>query len=551
VRRYLPQLNEISLAETWPVLRAWCARNGRWWLASLTGHLTLLTMIGIIVGTMELSKPKFELFEMLDESAAQPEVELQKFEVGETPLDPTELTTESLTEFEAKPLAQDEQYNDDSDIFEESGGGRPVESDELNLGGAGMELFRDQPGPVLDGDGGVGIGIGTGENPGTGGAGHAFGGRGSGHREKILAGATKASERAVAAALNWFALHQNQNGSWSIQNFGDRCKHGHCNGAGLIQDSDVAATSLALLPFLAAGQTHQSKGPYQKHISRGLHWLVKQQLPNGDLAGNVPHQMYSHGLAAITLCEAYGMTQDSWLRQPAQLAIEFIQQAQSTQDGGWRYHPGDPGDTSVLGWQVMALKSAQMAGLDVSAHTLDGARRFLDAASSGAYGGQFSYQPGGQETVPLTSVGMLCRQYMGARRGDPAMIEGTDVLMAHLPELDDRNVYYWYYASQVMHNQPGPKWEQWNRKMRRLLIDTQEKTGCEAGSWDPVDPELDRWGRQGGRLMVTSLSCLTLEIYYRYLPIYKIGEKDQLASDVPAKVDSEAANKPAPPAAPQ
>ena len=33
----------------------------------------------------------------------------------------------------------------------------------------------------------------------------------------------------------------------------------------------------------------------------------------------------------------------------------------------------------------------------------------------------------------------------------------------------------------------------------------------------------------GGRIMVTSLNCLTLEIYYRYLPLYQMDGKKPAA----------------------
>ena len=91
----------------------------------------------------------------------------------------------------------------------------------------------------------------------------------------------------------------------------------------------------------------------------------------------------------------------------------------------------------------------------------------------------------------------------------------------------ERNIYYWYYAMQVMHNVQGPEWDDWNRQMRRVLIETQCQEGCATGSWDPDKPTKDRWGAPGGRVMITSLSCLTLEVYYRYLPLFKLGnEKD-------------------------
>ncbi len=99
-------------------------------------------------------------------------------------------------------------------------------------------------------------------------------------------------------------------------------------------------------------------------------------------------------------------------------------------------------------------------------------------------------------------------------------------LMGHLPNIKSRDTYYWYYATQVMHNVPGPEWDTWNRQMRRVLIESQVKEGCAAGSWDPARPTPDRWREQGGRLMVTSLACLTLEVYYRYLPLYKLDADD-------------------------
>jgi hypothetical protein len=46
------------------------------------------------------------------------------------------------------------------------------------------------------------------------------------------------------------------------------------------------------------------------------------------------------------------------------------------------------------------------------------------------------------------------------------------------------------------------------------------------GSWDPDKPTRDAWSEPGGRLMVTSLSTLTLEVYYRYLPLYKLDNTD-------------------------
>jgi hypothetical protein len=281
---------------------------------------------------------------------------------------------------------------------------------------------------------------------------------------------------------------------------------------------------MGLLPFLAAGQTHKSKGPYKAGIASGLYWLVQHQAMDGNLSGGA-HTMYSHGLATITLCEAYGLTRDEHIGEAAQRAVRFIERAQHPR-GGWRYSPGDEGDTSVVGWQVMALKSAQMAGLSVQPVTFNSAKDFLKSCSSGNYGGLFGYVPGSGPTPTLTAVGLLCNQYLGAKRDDKLMVEGVDLLMHNLPAIESRNGYYWYYATQVMHNLPGPQWDTWNRQMRRLLIENQVKDGCAQGSWDSSRPTRDAYDDVGGRLMATSLSCLTLEVYYRYLPLYKLDKED-------------------------
>ena len=113
------------------------------------------------------------------------------------------------------------------------------------------------------------------------------------------------------------------------------------------------------------------------------------------------------------------------------------------------------------------MKSAQMAGLSVNPAGFTGASKYLDATGVGSNKSQYAYQAGGQGSVPMTSVGLLCRQYLGAKRDNPMMVDGTKVLMGNLPDLQHQNIYYWYYATQVLHNMSGSEWDTWNRSMRK------------------------------------------------------------------------------------
>lgn len=522
-----PELVEPGFLER---VKLWFFDDGPWWLCSFVFHLVLVCLLALVGGkvvqTIASNAPSFEEA-TVDAKADVPE-KIERFEVGETPVDPTELNTDILTMEKPAQIAQDAEFNDDSERFEHKGGGMPSDGKQPNIGGlGGLDLKGLGAGSAIKGKGGVGVGIGTGTNFGSGGAGSGFGGRGSGSRKALLGsgGGTKQSELAVAGALNWLARHQLSDGSWTLTGFKSRCKDATCTGLGKTDERPSAATAMALLPFLAFGQTHETKGPYRRTVAAGIRYLIANQRPDGDLC--MGGQMYDHGLAAIALCECYGMTSAKDVRGPAQAALNFIMAAQDRKGGGWRYHPGAPGDTSVVGWQIMALKSGRMAYLNVNEAVFERTKDFLKSVSTNSNnGGLFTYMPGAQTAAgsqATTAIGLLCQQYMGMSRNDPAMVEGTSYLMQKQPGKGKHNIYYWYYATQVMHNQPGTDWDAWNRKMRRLLIDSQCKEGCAAGSWDPsVD---DQWADAGGRLMITSLSALTLEVYYRFLPLYKLDQE--------------------------
>lgn len=338
-------------------------------------------------------------------------------------------------------------------------------------------------------------------------------------REYIeLFGGSAETEAAVNRGLAWLAQHQFEDGHWSLHQLDPPEKSMHATPGAGNAISDTAATGLALLAFLGAGHTHH-EGEYRPVVERGLAWLIARQQPDGNLfaerAGNA--WMYSHGIAAIALCEAFGLTQDPNLREPAQKALQFIVAAQHPSTGGWRYTPGEAGDTSVVGWQVMALKSGEMAGLEVPSATLDLARRWLaSAAGSGGSLGTFGYTgPGG--SLAMTAEGLLCHQFLGCRRDDPQLTAGVRILYTNLPQQDRETSYYWYYATQVLYHVQGQEWDAWNRAMRELIVGTQIRDGHLAGTWDPRD----QWEQAGGRLYATCLRLLILETYYRHLPLYR------------------------------
>ncbi|MFM9067266.1 MAG: prenyltransferase/squalene oxidase repeat-containing protein, partial [Planctomycetota bacterium] len=340
----------------------------------------------------------------------------------------------------------------------------------------------------------------------------ALSGREKGSKSQLLGkyGGNATTEAAVRLGLEWLSRQQQATGTWSLTG-------PYSDGAGI--ENRCSATAMALLAFQGAGHTHR-EGDFKKEVSKGWKALLGMQNKDGVFYHEgVQHQgLYAQAQATIAICELYGMTKDKDYKLPAQRAIDYAVKIQAP-EGGWRYVPGQDSDTSVTGWYVIALQSALMAGLEVPSPTLEKISKYLDSVGSDNMT-RYSYRPGGGATETMTAEALLCRQYLSWKQEDPRLKEGVNLLLESPIrwDFDNQNVYYWYYATQVMHHMEGDPWKRWNEVMREVIPKQQEKTGKNAGSWSPSN---DRWGGPGGRLYETCLCIYMLEVYYRHLPIYK------------------------------
>lgn len=374
------------------------------------------------------------------------------------------------------------------------------------------------------------------------------------HRQQfaIMSGGDANTEAAVEKALEWLARNQSLDGSWNAAVHGagreapatrNRTDSEYRHNAGL--KANTAMTGLALLAFLGAGHT-QMEGRYSAQVELGIRYLMSQQFPSGDLSGRdqvgqeptvLFARMYSHGMAALALTEAYSMTGDPVLVPSIESACRYTQKAMNPRTGGWRYSvpTEDPGDTSQFGWQALMLNSAannKSVTLEPQAFPL--MQRFLDSVRTGRSGGLAVYrvrQSGfatiDEATPAMTAEALASRLLLGFPVTPAAAEEAQRMMLSRPPGSGEENLYYWYYATLAMYQLRGDgerdasaahlAWDQWNNALKQQLCATQVASGPNAGSWNPTCI----WGGYGGRVYSTATACMCMEVYYRYLPMYK------------------------------
>lgn len=315
-------------------------------------------------------------------------------------------------------------------------------------------------------------------------------------------------------------IDDKENGSWSL-------------GQAPLADDSVAATALAILPFLAEGVTHRRStitaeelAPYRLLVERGLQFLGRSQSQAADESkGAIGKTILGHTLATLALAEARGITNDADNIDPVlRPALGYLIKQQRARGGGWREQPNGPEELSTTVWDVMALKTARFAHVSVPARALKRAEKFLDDCGAGPADNRQSLYadiPGEQATPAATATGLFVRQLLGWPKSEPALIAGCEYLQAHLPpETDDpfRSVDYHFFATQVLRNMEEPDFDLWQHLVQDHLVRTQERQEPVRGSWRPHE---EGPAVRDSRMYATAVSLLTLQAAYRNLPIYR------------------------------
>ena len=359
-------------------------------------------------------------------------------------------------------------------------------------------------------------------------------------RLKLKRTAGRSMDQALNGALTWLAAHQAPNGSWSgiLNAEGTSACKGEdgewCSGSDVEAGHEVGLTGLALMALLGEGKI-PGAGDHGEVVAKGVAWLQAQADPRTGLIGDMIGYayLYDHAVATIALCEAYIAGGGQELKATCQQAVDCILRARNA-DGAWRYELPASGDndTSVTGWMVTALKTAEEAGLEVDEGAYEGALSWFDKVSDpetgrmgySELGGVSSRVTGVNDHYPreigeaMTAAGLLGRIFSG--QTDPAeypiLEKHGDLMLRTLPEWnpDDfaNDMYYWYYGSHAMYQLGGKYWKSWASALKDTVEAAQRELGCEQGSFDPIGP----WGHKGGRVYATAMMALCIESHFRY-----------------------------------
>lgn len=349
------------------------------------------------------------------------------------------------------------------------------------------------------------------------------------------------TEHAVNLGLEYLARQQSGDGSW------DPNRGFEVPPRWVTSDNGYrgAVTALCTLPFLAAGHSPE-EGLYAPNVKRALNWLVRNQTSDGCVSYRGIMQMYSHSVATLALCEAYGMTRDEKLKKAAESAVRFLERTQSN-GGGWDYQASISApmrgparnDLSISGWAVLALKSAKAVGFSVSPTVLANLadmydRHSLDNGETYYADREYGELPANRKGIGMVGVGLTSRVILDADRFHRRNAAAETLLLQNKPEWrlflepsfgpanPNFNTFYGMYYGTLgmfLKNQgQGPAWEQWNAALKSTLLENQVLKGARKGSWEAADSWI---GPIMGDLYSTACAVLCLEVYYRYNPMHR------------------------------
>ena len=281
---------------------------------------------------------------------------------------------------------------------------------------------------------------------------------------------------------------------------------------------------LAAMAFLAAGH-EPGRGPYGQTVDRAVAFLIEHQREGMIVTADTSHgPMYEHGIATLLFGEVLGMVNEERpgfekLPRVHRSAVNLILRAQNVPRdpvnlGGWRYTPSsNDADLSVTGWELLALRAAEDAGLSVPKKNIEQAVLYVKRCVHPS--GGFGYMPGQEPNIARTGTGVLSLQICGDFRSQEAL-RGGDWLLKNSLEWKGPFFYYSvYYSTQAMFQLGGTYWERWRPESQGILLERQK----EDGSW-PAPPD-ETHEHQAGPTYTTAMAVLSLTVDYRYLPIYQ------------------------------
>jgi hypothetical protein len=273
----------------------------------------------------------------------------------------------------------------------------------------------------------------------------------------------------------------------------------------------VATCSLGGLAMMCAGHA-PGEGQFGKAIDLCVEYVLSNVRETGYIAmddNGARENMYGHGFSMLFLSQAYGMTRKAAIGEKLRKAVQLTIRAQND-EGGWRYQPQkSDADLSVTVCQIMGLRGARDAGIDVPDETRKNCIDYV--LKSQNKNGSFRYTlQGGHTTFAMTAAGVTSLYSAGIYEGE-AVEKALQYLDKFKPSKGQQGgghyFYSHYYAVQAMWHAGGKYWNEWFPAIRDELVSSQ----TDEGSWR---------ASEAGPEFGAAMGCIILQMPLNILPVF-------------------------------